>query len=355
MITIRKQFDELNIDEATAAGLPEDSLLFDIETTGLSPYESGLYLIGILFLNGNGWETVQWFAESFSEEQAVLRAFLEFSEPFGTLVSFNGDGFDLRFLEECANEYRIPFRLKEKSSIDLHKIARKLKHVTGLTSCRQKDVEEYLGVFRPDPFSGAELIRVYERYVDSKSQKDLDALLLHNENDVEGLTKLLPLLPMLRFLEAPVLERVDQSETSDGRIVFTAALPVRFPKPIQRTFPCGNALSIRENHLALSVPVFSGPMKLFFPDWRNYSFLPNEGIAVHNKLAAFVDSSRKTPATRETAYSLLSSEFVPASGKEVEVPLYRREYADPERFIRLRDLVPERYATGMLSSLLTAK
>ena len=134
-----------------------------------------------------------------------------------------------------------------------------------------------------------------------------------------------------------------------------AVLPVRFPKPVERTFSNGDALSICENSLTLSVPVFNEPMKLFFPDWRNYSFLPNEGIAVHNKLAAFVDASRKTPATRETAYSLLSSEFVPATGKEVEVPLYRKEYADPERFIRLKDLVPERYVTDLLSTLLTSR
>lgn len=63
---------------------------FDIETTGLSPKNASIYLIGAAFLQDKKWTLQQWFAENTAEEEAILDAFLKFAAPYRKLVHFNG-------------------------------------------------------------------------------------------------------------------------------------------------------------------------------------------------------------------------------------------------------------------------
>ena len=47
---------------------PKDILFFDIETTGLSPKTSSLYLIGCAYYGDDGWHLRQFFANEKNEE-----------------------------------------------------------------------------------------------------------------------------------------------------------------------------------------------------------------------------------------------------------------------------------------------
>ncbi|MBQ1377770.1 MAG: ribonuclease H-like domain-containing protein, partial [Lachnospiraceae bacterium] len=77
---------------------PEKVLFFDIETTGLSASDSAVYLIGCLYYKEGSWHFSQFLTESLSDELPVLKAFFQLAEAFDTLVHFNGDAFDIRFL-----------------------------------------------------------------------------------------------------------------------------------------------------------------------------------------------------------------------------------------------------------------
>lgn len=57
-------------------------LFFDIETTGLSPKNASVYLIGAAVIEDKKWTLHQWFAENTAEEEAILDAFLQFSVPY---------------------------------------------------------------------------------------------------------------------------------------------------------------------------------------------------------------------------------------------------------------------------------
>lgn len=48
----------------------EQILFFDIETTGLSPKASSLYMIGVMFYNkeDNNWHLIQFFADNYKSE-----------------------------------------------------------------------------------------------------------------------------------------------------------------------------------------------------------------------------------------------------------------------------------------------
>ena len=57
-------------------GDPDDFLFLDIETTGLTPETAQIYLIGALsHTEDTGWTLRQWFADSLSSEEEILRAF----------------------------------------------------------------------------------------------------------------------------------------------------------------------------------------------------------------------------------------------------------------------------------------
>ena len=73
---------------------------FDIETTGLSPKVSSLYLIGALWCDGGAVHTKQWFADDYISEQDLLAAFTAFLSGFTTLVHYNGSGFDIPYIEK---------------------------------------------------------------------------------------------------------------------------------------------------------------------------------------------------------------------------------------------------------------
>ena len=82
MIEIRKQLNAPKMESYPSLGDPEKALFFDIETTGLSPYGSALYLIGAASVKDGAVEFCQWFSESLSDEIPVLRAFAEYVKGF---------------------------------------------------------------------------------------------------------------------------------------------------------------------------------------------------------------------------------------------------------------------------------
>ena len=77
----------------------EDVLFFDIETTGLSPGNSRVFLIGIIKKDRDDPFPVllQFLAEdnTENEEIALLKAFSAFAQKKKYLVHFNGISFDV--------------------------------------------------------------------------------------------------------------------------------------------------------------------------------------------------------------------------------------------------------------------
>ena len=53
-----------------------DVLFLDIETTGLTPANSDLYLIGCVSYSDDCWHYTQFFAEKYEEELQILKEFI---------------------------------------------------------------------------------------------------------------------------------------------------------------------------------------------------------------------------------------------------------------------------------------
>lgn len=194
---------------------PEQVLFFDIETTGFSADSSYVYLIGCAYLKENKVCLRQMLMEEASEEKKLVSSFLSFALSFQALVHYNGAAFDIPFLQKKCIRHRLKDSFASLTSIDLYKQLQPIKKLLGLTNLKQKTVEQYLGIYRRDSFSGGDLIPVYTEFIARYRYEQLTAsadtacpdftetglpklpcspanalmqvLLLHNREDIRGL------------------------------------------------------------------------------------------------------------------------------------------------------------------------
>ncbi len=336
MKTICKEFCPQFEYPLSAIGDPGKLLFFDIETTGLSARSSCLYLIGTVNVENGRFMLRQWFSESLSDEQTVLRSFFEFASGFTTLVSFNGETFDLRYLTDCAAQYGLASPLLQMESFDILKHLRKKRALLPVPNFKQKSIEQFLGLGREDRYTGGELIEVYENYCRNPDPAAERFLLLHNEEDIKGMPSILPALSYEDALRAPFTIE-DAGRTKDGqKLEVFAKFPFAFPRPVDYEFSEEIRLHFEDCRIEFRIRLFEGELKYFYPDYKNYYYLTEEGYAIHKKLASFVDKSVRVPASASTAFARMSGVFLP-SVPDSGFPLFYPEYRARESWHQLED------------------
>ena len=196
----------MQIIDSTPAALSADlqmylrngDVFFDIETTGLSWRTSHLYLIGALFFDpaADTFTLRQWFLDRPAEEKEMLVSFFTFLSDVKRLVHFNGTTFDLPYLTHKALFYQMEDPLSSIASLDLYQALRPFQSILGLSSMKQKNVEQYLSFPRKDQLNGKQLISVFHDYLQTLDEKKLELLFLHNYEDVLGMGSVLELLAL---------------------------------------------------------------------------------------------------------------------------------------------------------------
>lgn len=323
-------------------GKQEDILFVDIETTGLSPENASIYLMGCCFFHKGEWMIRQWLCEDPSEEKDLLEAFINHLASFHTLIHFNGNQFDLPFITKRAAEHGFPISFSSFNGIDIYKRIYPYRHFLRLLNCKQKTLEDFLGINREDEYSGGELIRVYKSFCQTKDDESLHLLLTHNRDDVYGMLRLLPILSYADFFNDKLtIRQVETNTTKDafGRpqkellIYFT--LSTVLPKPIS----ChGNDcyFSGRNNDGMLKVPIFCEEMKYFYSDYKNYYYLPHEDMAIHKSVSTYVDPAFRQQALASNCYTRKNGEYLPQWDIVFE-PFFKREYESKHLFFELTD------------------
>ena len=343
----------------------EDTLLYDIETTGLNPKSSQLYLLGVLLFHKENSEFIQYFAESVRDEEEILEQFFQLCKTKRVLISFNGEGFDNRFIETMAKSYgKLPLHLNLKQ-LDLFKLIRKRKKFYGLESCSLKSCERFLGIYREDRCSGGELISVYREYLQDKDSEKKNMLLLHNREDIQNLPALFSFLAYENIFQGNVhfqraellvrdeiikkncsnqtestleiehleLEETKNCHTSD-KICLKFSLPSSVPVPLTLT-PKNFLLEIKETSLCLTVPLYQGELCYFFKDYKDYEFIPSEDRAVHKSLANMYPKEMREKAKASTAYQKMKTSFLPVFQEEEKV--FKKTYQDKQCFIPFKE------------------
>ncbi|MBQ8327494.1 MAG: ribonuclease H-like domain-containing protein [Lachnospiraceae bacterium] len=338
MKTINKTIYELNIPYSIEHINPLSKTVFiDIETTGFTAKTSSLYLIGCITYDNNQFIMHQWFAQTPEDEENVLRSFVEFIKDYNFLIHYNGNHFDIPYLEQKLNQYNISFNLSALPGLDIYKRIAPYRDFLKLPNCKQKTVETYLGIMRDDVLTGGDLIGVYHNYVKNPIDEYSDLLLLHNEEDVKGMVKLLPILSYVDLFNEPltVVKVYAQSYTDqDGNpaqeIVMKAkiknALPVQISNYANHCF----FTAFGEN-ATIKVPLFEGELKYFYSNYKEYFYLPMEDVALHKSVAIYVDKEHREKATAANCYTKKYSTYLPQWDYIVE-PFFKAEYKSKELF-----------------------
>lgn len=361
---------------------------FDIETTGLSPNASSLYLLGLMRFDRkqNHWMLCQWFADNYQSEKKIIQNFLEALADIEFLYHFNGQTFDIPYLlKKCSRHAIAPSAhcnklLQDKSgthSIDLLKKIRPLRHALSLESCKQTECERFLHLKRTDSFSGAELITVYSEYMQQKilspdnAEKLEQVLLLHNHDDIEMMLNLCSLLTYGEYLsdagagflfQQEIQKTLKTEQENTRQLTVTITLPAAVPKEITiyACYPHNDIAETEENKTGcllpkasltfqketaiLKIPLYHGTLKFFFPDYKNYYYLPVEDTAIHKSVSAFVDHAYRKKATAATCYTKKEGTFLPdlcmpkkttQETSENSFPVFFRQYKDKLPFYEL--------------------
>ncbi len=85
-------------------------------------------------------------------------------------------------------------------SIDIYSLVKLFKTHLGLKNCKQKTIEDLLGITREDKFNGGELIPQYFEYMKTNDEVLLHNLLLHNAEDCIGMLKLLDITDYIKLV-----------------------------------------------------------------------------------------------------------------------------------------------------------
>lgn len=333
-------------------GDPDRFLFMDIETTGLSPASSQIYLIGALtHSEPMGWVLRQWFADSLTAEEEMLRSFFDFASPYQILVHYNGDNFDLPFLIRCAGQYGIEHPFAGASSLDLYRVIRPYRKVLGDGRLNQKSMERFLGITRMDRMNGGELIEVYNTWLRTRETALKQQFLLHNEEDVTNLLTLLSLLSYRDFFHGDFT--LTQGAADETSLSIRLESRSRIPAPAAGTLG-GIRLEAEETTLHLTVPLFCGTLFHFFENYRDYYYLPQEGKVIHRSLAEFVDRSAKERATARNACVSKKGTFLPLIGAPPDgVPVFQKEYRGAEKYVEVTgSLLTDRFLISYAEAFL---
>ncbi len=146
----------------------------DIETTGLSPADSEITVIGIYKCSDSNTKFIQLVGDDITED-SISNSYTDID----TIYTYNGTKFDLPFIASRFNIY-------------LDKL---FNHRDLILDCRQcslfgglKSIEKQLGIIRQLPkMSGYEAVRLWWQYLHYHDTDALNKLLAYNKEDVINL------------------------------------------------------------------------------------------------------------------------------------------------------------------------
>ena len=292
-----------------------DTLFLDIETTGFQRTSTFLTIIGLAWQEDDCVVIEQWLNETGQQEEPLLLLELErflkgLHARLPKLIHYNGTTFDLPYLKAKYEQYHLPTSLSNCESLDLYHFSKKYRKLLSLDGLKQKNLEECFGLFREDTLSGQELIDVYLNGIRNKDKQLLDAYLLHNKEDMEGMVFLQNLVRIDQLFEGnfEISEWLEQRETNCIVIQLTGNF--YFYKQV-----CISSNQIHvtfENHsIWIRVPLCHVEAKFFYDNYKEYYYLPSEDCAMHKSVAEYVEKEYRVKATKETCYTKKQGDFLP--------------------------------------------
>lgn len=343
MLIINQEFSIQDVDtSATRLLAAENAICFDIETTGFAASSTQVYLIGCIFCKENRLYSIQWLSQKDSDEPQLLRNFFQYIANFDTIIHYNGEGFDMPYLLNRCRHYGLSYDFTSFKSMDLYKLLAPYKKQLALANLKQKTLEQFLGVVREDIYQGGELISVYYEYAKTGNILLQNQLLLHNRDDLYGMTRLLCVRAYYELFHGNIQDvsyRLNTYTSVSGQkkeeIIFTFRPNHELPRDI--TFrkdvfylTCSKTIG------RLSVQIYENELKYFFPNYKDYYYLPVEDVSVHKSVALYVDKNFRTQATAANCYNKKSGKFLPQQ-TDIMKPFFKQNYKDRQTYFEITD------------------
>lgn len=165
---------------------------FDIETTGLRE-DPGTHLVSAC-IGLSKEDPIEFFVDSPAQEREVLLKIAEILKDMEVIITWNGDRFDIPFLNDRFKQHQIPFQIKAVQSLDLFRIAEKMRAAGVIPSASLQVVERFYGIVRPDRLPGRYVPAKYAEWLEKGDLKIKQEILQHNREDVLFLLMLSPFI-----------------------------------------------------------------------------------------------------------------------------------------------------------------
>ena len=169
----------------------EKVCFLDIETTGLSRSKNMVYLIGILYHDHSTWTLKQYFANALEKEKDLLLQFVSDISDFDKIITYNGDSFDLPFIDHRLKHHSIDYNIYEIKSFDIYRVIKYNKIFLNLKNLKLKTIESSLGFHREDIYSGLDCIGFYY------NELLKDNILKHNYDDLVHMLDIMIILDII--------------------------------------------------------------------------------------------------------------------------------------------------------------
>ncbi len=299
--------------------LDDNITLFDIETTGLSAKSSYVYLIGYMKNEGGKAVLTLLFAENYSEEKELVKTFLDSLKDGNTLVHYNGAGFDIPYINQKIKRHCLGKELCVSETVDLYKYLIKVKKYLSLPNLKLKTVEKAAGYARTDTFDGGELIEVYAELVGmirlyqitkkQETREKIDALesviLLHNTEDILGLYEVFKKTNFTSAVSGKIAPKIDINSYEVSAYFDVPLFPSVFELSLKNMYIMNS-----KDSTELVFPILDTELKLFFENYKDYTFVLDKGIALHNSCVSGIAKENKKKCTAKTAYTKTKGRFL---------------------------------------------
>lgn len=198
----------------------DNLLFFDLETTGLSG-GAGTYpfLIGIAFFEDNYFKVIQYFLPEYDRDIYAYLDIKKYIHNKSILSSFNGKSYDYPLLKNRFILNRFDDMFKEFNHVDLLHLSRRMWK-NSLENCSLGNIEQQIFKFsRLNDIDGYLIPHTYFDYLQTGKNDDIVNIILHNEQDLVSLGRLI-------FHLSQIENKVEYSKTNDLEIMslFDAAI-----------------------------------------------------------------------------------------------------------------------------------
>src|SRR5699024_1514513 len=132
-----------------------------------------------------------------NSEKEILLQLVEYMKDFDSIVTYNGDSFDIPFINQRLKLYHIDFNLFSVVSFDIYKLIKENKIYLEFENYKLKTIEKNLNILREDIYSGGDCIQFYKDYIKNGDVALLDSILQHNYDDLFYLIDIIKITDMI--------------------------------------------------------------------------------------------------------------------------------------------------------------